>query len=89
MDADPHEGSSLLAHADSSASAGSGTKGNNHNGKSDEHALKPRQAIKAYPMAIFWTLAVSMTVIMEGVGLAELLCELLAASIADSMWFPV
>ncbi|KAH8663958.1 maltose permease MAL31 [Xylariales sp. PMI_506] len=31
-----------------------------------EHALTPRQAIKAYPMAIFWTLAVSMTVIMEG-----------------------
>lgn len=31
-----------------------------------EHNLTPLQAIKAYPMAIFWCLAVSMTVIMEG-----------------------
>jgi hypothetical protein len=32
-----------------------------------EHALTPRQAIKAYPMAIFWTVMMSMSVIMEGV----------------------
>ena len=31
-----------------------------------EHALTPLQAIRAYPMAIFWCLAVSLTVIMEG-----------------------
>lgn len=31
-----------------------------------EHTLTPGQAIKAYPMAIFWCLAVSMCVIMEG-----------------------
>ncbi|KAI0124256.1 maltose permease MAL31 [Xylariales sp. AK1849] len=34
--------------------------------KVSEHALTPRRAVKAYPMAIFWTLMVSMTVIMEG-----------------------
>ncbi|KAM0813518.1 putative Maltose permease MAL31 [Seiridium cardinale] len=62
MDADPHEGSSLLANAE--PGVGFGTKGSN--AKSDEHALTPRQAVRAYPMAIFWTLAVSMTVIMEG-----------------------
>ncbi|KAK5046594.1 hypothetical protein LTR84_007355 [Exophiala bonariae] len=31
-----------------------------------EQTLTPGQAIKAYPMAIFWCLAVSMCVIMEG-----------------------
>ena len=31
-----------------------------------EHNLTMREAIKAYPMAIFWSLAVSMCVIMEG-----------------------
>lgn len=31
-----------------------------------EHALRPLQAIKYYPMAIFWSLMVSMCVIMEG-----------------------
>ena len=31
-----------------------------------EHALTPLQAIKAYPMAIFWSFMVSMCVIMEG-----------------------
>jgi len=31
-----------------------------------EHALTPGQAIRAYPMAIFWCLAVSMCVVMEG-----------------------
>ncbi|KAM0331297.1 hypothetical protein ACHAQA_002967 [Verticillium albo-atrum] len=31
-----------------------------------EHALTPWQAIKMYPMAIFWSLMVSMCVIMEG-----------------------
>jgi hypothetical protein len=31
-----------------------------------EHELTPSQAIRAYPMAIFWTLMVSMCVIMEG-----------------------
>jgi hypothetical protein len=31
-----------------------------------EHQLTLRDAIKAYPMAIFWSLAVSMCVIMEG-----------------------
>ncbi|BEJ10579.1 hypothetical protein CspHIS471_0100010 [Cutaneotrichosporon sp. HIS471] len=31
-----------------------------------ERALSTRDALKAYPMAIFWSLAVSMCVIMEG-----------------------
>jgi SP family general alpha glucoside:H+ symporter-like MFS transporter len=31
-----------------------------------EHALSPLQAIKAYPMALFWSFMVSMCVIMEG-----------------------
>jgi hypothetical protein len=30
------------------------------------HQLSPREAIRAYPMAIFWSLMVSMCVIMEG-----------------------
>ena len=35
-------------------------------GANVEHRLTVREAIKAYPMAIFWSLAVSMCVIMEG-----------------------
>jgi SP family general alpha glucoside:H+ symporter-like MFS transporter len=31
-----------------------------------EHHLSPWQAVKAYPMAIFWAVLVSMCVIMEG-----------------------
>lgn len=31
-----------------------------------EHALTLLQAVKFYPMAIFWSLMVSMCVIMEG-----------------------
>lgn len=31
-----------------------------------EHDLTPWEAIKAYPMAVFWSLMVSMCVIMEG-----------------------
>jgi MFS transporter, SP family, general alpha glucoside:H+ symporter len=31
-----------------------------------QYQLTPLQAIKAYPMAIFWSLAVSMCVVMEG-----------------------
>lgn len=31
-----------------------------------EHQLSPLQAIEAYPMAIFWSLMVSMCVVMEG-----------------------
>ena len=31
-----------------------------------EHNLSPWEAVKAYPMAIFWALLVSMCVIMEG-----------------------
>jgi SP family general alpha glucoside:H+ symporter-like MFS transporter len=31
-----------------------------------ERSLSPWEAIKAYPMAIFWALLVSMCVIMEG-----------------------
>ncbi|MCJ1256302.1 hypothetical protein MMC24_004123 [Lignoscripta atroalba] len=31
-----------------------------------EHQLSPLEAIKAYPMAIFWALLVSMCVVMEG-----------------------
>ena len=31
-----------------------------------EHRLTPREAIRAYPMAVFWSLMVSMCVIMEG-----------------------
>lgn len=38
-----------------------------------EHALTPLRAVRAYPMAVFWTLMVSFTVIMEGkrAGLAH------------------
>lgn len=63
MEADPLEAASLLANAEPGRTYGS--KG--VAGSGDEHALAPRQAIKAYPMAVLWTLAVSMTVIMEGV----------------------
>ena len=31
-----------------------------------EHQLSPLEAMKAYPMAIFWSLMVSMCVVMEG-----------------------
>ena len=31
-----------------------------------EHQLSPWQAVKAYPMAIFWAVLVSMCVVMEG-----------------------
>jgi MFS transporter, SP family, general alpha glucoside:H+ symporter len=31
-----------------------------------EHSLTVRQALKAYPWAVFWSLCVSMSVIMEG-----------------------
>jgi SP family general alpha glucoside:H+ symporter-like MFS transporter len=31
-----------------------------------EHHLGPLAAVKAYPMAIFWSVMVSMCVIMEG-----------------------
>jgi hypothetical protein len=68
MESGPSERTSLLAHTDHGV--GGSIKGRT-NGSGDEHALKPRQAVKAYPMAVFWTLAVSMTVIMEGV------CDLL------------
>jgi MFS transporter, SP family, general alpha glucoside:H+ symporter len=37
-------------------------------GTNVEHSLSPWEAIKAYPMAIFWALLVSMCVIMEGVS---------------------
>ncbi|KAI1853769.1 hypothetical protein JX265_003897 [Neoarthrinium moseri] len=60
--ADPREQASLLANADPGITRSKPPTGS----KGAEHALTPRQAIKAYPMAIFWTLAVSMTVIMEG-----------------------
>lgn len=33
-----------------------------------EHALTPLEAIKAYPMAIFWSLMVAMCVVMEGLS---------------------
>jgi SP family general alpha glucoside:H+ symporter-like MFS transporter len=35
-------------------------------GATAEHELSPMDAIKAYPAAVFWTLMVSMTIIMEG-----------------------
>jgi SP family general alpha glucoside:H+ symporter-like MFS transporter len=35
-------------------------------GNEIEHALSPLEAIKAYLMAIFWCLMVSMCVVMEG-----------------------
>lgn len=35
-------------------------------GATAEHALTTIEAVKAYPMAIFWTLMVSLTIIMEG-----------------------
>lgn len=31
-----------------------------------EHSLGPMAAIKAYPMAIFWSVLVAMCVVMEG-----------------------
>lgn len=31
-----------------------------------EHSLTTLEAVKAYPMAVFWSLMVSMCVIMEG-----------------------
>ena len=37
-----------------------------------EHALTPLEAIKAYPMAIFWSLMVAMCVVMEGMCLPSL-----------------
>ena len=36
------------------------------NGAELEHHLSPLQAVKAYPMALFWALMVSMCVVMEG-----------------------
>lgn len=35
-------------------------------GAETEHELGPIAALKAYPMAVFWSLMVSMCVIMEG-----------------------
>jgi len=35
-------------------------------GAENEHTITPWQALKFYPMAIFWSLTVSMCVIMEG-----------------------
>lgn len=35
-------------------------------GAENEHNITPMQALQAYPMAIFWSLMVSMCVIMEG-----------------------
>lgn len=35
-------------------------------GAEAEHSMTPLEAIRAYPMAIFWSLMVSMCVIMEG-----------------------
>lgn len=68
METDP-----LLASAQPAGGVvGGRTPKNGKSGKADEHALTPRQAMKAYPMAIFWTLAVSMTVIMEGVRIQKL-----------------
>lgn len=34
--------------------------------QASEHALSVAAAIRAYPMAIFWSLMVSMCVVMEG-----------------------
>lgn len=31
-----------------------------------EHSLTVREALKAYPWAVFWSLVVSMSIIMEG-----------------------
>jgi hypothetical protein len=36
------------------------------NGGQAEHHLGPMAAVKAYPMAIFWSVMVSMCVVMEG-----------------------
>lgn len=36
------------------------------NGAENEHKITPMEALKAYPMAVFWSLMVSMCVIMEG-----------------------
>lgn len=66
----PRNGRDLLYSMETDpllANVQSGTPRSGKHGKKDEHSLSPRQAVKAYPMAIFWTLAVSMTVIMEGV----------------------
>lgn len=35
-------------------------------GAKNEHNLTPMQALRSYPMAVFWSLMVSMCVIMEG-----------------------
>lgn len=35
-------------------------------GSTHEHSLTVRQALKAYPWAVFWSLVVSMSIIMEG-----------------------
>lgn len=35
-------------------------------GAENEHNITPMQALKAYPMAVFWSLMVSMCVVMEG-----------------------
>ena len=35
-------------------------------GAENEHNITPMQAVKAYPMALFWALMVSMCVVMEG-----------------------
>ena len=35
-------------------------------GLATEHEMSPWEAVKAYPMAIFWSLMVSMCVVMEG-----------------------
>ncbi|KZZ99412.1 maltose permease MAL31 [Moelleriella libera RCEF 2490] len=43
-----------------------GTISRARQGATTEHALSPLEAIKAYPMAVFWTLMVSFTIIMEG-----------------------
>lgn len=48
------------AHGDTSP--GQGTSRRSH----VERGLTVREAIKSYPMAVFWSLAVSMCVIMEG-----------------------
>lgn len=37
-----------------------------HQAVTSQHSLSVAEAVKAYPMAIFWSLMVAMCVVMEG-----------------------
>lgn len=64
----PDSGSSHLEAVDSLESKVGSEKSKilGRDGATTEPDLSPLQAIKAYPMAIFWSAMVSMCVVMEG-----------------------